>query len=508
MKGIKLDSIRKKMMVYFTLVMLMSGMISIYISYNSRTLFNEIDDMFKFSMLFDDVENKLNASQESLTTYVETKSSDSLNTYIESSEDLANLSTALLQKYTEKRGALSLENVNNMVGKYNQYSADTVVAKRGRDIEACRKSYDLASETYANIQKIIDELKLIQLDQNIAIYESLAVNSQKIQNFNLIMIIDMILLTMALVYQVTYKMTTPIIKLSNAANEISKGHFDGETVIVKSEDEVQIMAIAFEEMRQSIKKSIEDLKHTNKIESKLFEKELQTVKMQTLLNDAELRSLQSQINPHFLFNSLNAGVQLAMMENADRTLEFLEDMAAIFRYNIRPLDELVKVREEVDTIRAYCNMMKVRFGQSLEYRLTVDESIQDVFIMPLIIQPVVENAFIHGIGKKEGGGSVHIDIYLEERVDQDFIVFSIKDTGDGMSQEKINRILLKDSSGQTALKHPKKSHSSGIGAGNVLQRLKLYYGDQAEVEIKSEIGKGTIFTIRIPILDREEGLDV
>lgn len=504
----KLDSIRKKMMVYFTLVMLMSGMISIYISYNSRMLFDEIDDMFKFSLLFDNVENELNTSQDSLTTYVETKSSDSLNIYMESSEDLANLTTALLQKYTQKRGALSLENVNNMVEKYNQYSAEAVVAKRGRDIEACRNAYDLASETYGNIQKMINELKLIQLDQNIAIYESLAMNSQKIQNFNLIMIIDMILLTMALVYQVTYKMTTPIIKLSKAANEISKGHFDGETITVKSEDEVQIMAIAFEEMRQSIKKSIEDLKRTNKIESKLFEKELQTVKMQTLLNDAELRSLQSQINPHFLFNSLNAGVQLAMMENADRTLEFLEDMSAIFRYNIRPLDELVKVREEVDTIRAYCNMMKVRFGQSLEFNLTVDETIQEVFIMPLIIQPVVENAFIHGLGKQEGSGSVHIDIYSENRADQGFIVFSIKDTGGGMSQEKINRILSKDSSGQTALKHPKKSHSSGIGAGNVLQRLKLFYGDQAEVEIRSEIGKGTIFTIKIPVLDREVDLDV
>ncbi|GAU79559.1 sensor histidine kinase [Fusibacter sp. 3D3] len=504
----RLDSIRKKMMVYFTLVMLMSGMISVYISYNSRMLFDEIDDMFKFSLLFDDVENKLEGSQEALMAYVETKSSDSLNTYIESSEDLAKLTTVLLQKYTQKRGALSLENVNNMVVKYNQYSAEAIVAKRGRDIEACRKAYDLASETYGNIQKIIDELKLIQLDQNIAIYESLATNSQKIQNFNLIMIIDLILLTMALVYQVTYKMTTPIIKLSNAANEISKGHFDGETIIVESEDEVQIMAIAFEEMRQNIKKSIGDLKRTNEIESKLFEKELQTVKMQTLLNDAELRSLQSQINPHFLFNSLNAGVQLAMMENANGTLEFLEDMSAIFRYNIRPLDELVKVREEVDTIRAYCNMMKVRFGQALEFSLNVEDAIQEVDIMPLIIQPVVENAFIHGIGKKEGGGSVHINIVQENSADQQFIVFRIEDTGEGMSQEKINRIFSKGSSDQTALKHPQKSHSSGIGAGNVLQRLKLFYNDQAKVEIKSELGKGTTFTIKIPVLDREAALDV
>lgn len=508
MKGLKLDSIRKKMMVYFTLVMLMSGMISIYISYNSSMLFDEINEMFKFSLIFDDVENNLEASHEALRVYVETKSSDSLNTYMEKSEDLANLTASLVEKYNQKRGALSVENVFNMVEKYNQYSAEAIVAKRGRDIEACRNAYDMARETHDNIQKIIDELKLIQLDQNVAIYESLAVNSQRIQIFNLIMIIDMIILTMALVYQVTYKMTMPIIKLSNAANEISKGHFDGEVVVVESEDEVQIMAIAFEEMRQNIKKSIEDLTRTNEMESKLFEKELQTVKMQTLLNDAELRSLQSQINPHFLFNSLNAGVQLAMMEGADKTLEFLEDMSAIFRYNIRPLDELVMVKEEVDTIRAYCNMMQVRFGEALEYRLTVEETINDVLIMPLIIQPVVENAFIHGIGKKEGLGSVDIHIEGVNGETVDFIRFTIKDTGVGMTQDKIDRILNKDSSGQTTLIHPKKSHSSGIGAGNVLQRLRLFYGDQATVEIKSVIGQGTEFVIKIPIEDEGDVVNV
>ena len=183
-------------------------------------------------------------------------------------------------------------------------------------------------------------------------------------------------------------------------------------------------------------------------------------------------------------------------------------MSANFRYNIRPLDELVMVKDEVDTIRAYCNMMQVRFGEALEYRLTVDETINEVLIMPLIIQPVVENAFIHGIGKKEGPGSVDIHI---EGVNEDqvaFICFTIKDTGVGMTQDKIDRILNKDSSGQTTLIQPKKSHSSGIGAGNVLQRLRLYYGEAASVEIKSVIGQGTEFVIKIPIEDEGDVVNV
>lgn len=499
LKSFTLNSIRKKMLFYFILLTLMIGMISLYVSQNSRMLLNEISEMFNTSIVLSEIDNQLESTHGALTNYIETKSSDALNTFIETSESLALNAELLKAHYVGESGLLSVENVYSLVLKYNQYSADAVVAKRGRDIEGCREDYQAAEEVLENIRELIEDLKLIQLENNIALYESLASNGEKVQIINMVMIIDLIILTILMVLSVTYRMTSPIIQLAHSANEIASGHFEGEEVFVSDEDEIQMMAKAFNKMRTSIRRYITELKRTNEMEAKLFEKELQTVKMQTLLNNAELRSLQSQINPHFLFNSLNAGVQLAMMEDATLTLEFLENMAAIFRYNIRPLDKEVTVEEEISNIKAYCEMMKVRFGDKLTFNMQIDEGVLEVRMMPLILQPIVENAFIHGIGKSEYGGSVLIKAWL----DTEGIQFIVKDNGVGMTQSQIHRILNKENTELEEMAPLMKSHSSGIGAGNVLQRLILSYGADAKMAIISTLGVGTEITITIPSIHKE-----
>ena len=224
----KLNSIRKKMMFYFITMTLMIGLISLYVSQNSKMLLGEIDEMFDTTIILSDIESKLDFTHTTLTQYIKTKSSDALNTYIESSENLASSTEILLKHYEGESGMLTVENVKNLVLKYNQYSADAVVAKRGRDVEGCRDAYESAEEVLKNIRDITENLKLIQLDNNVVLYKSLDANGQRLQVINMIMIIDLIVLTVMMVLNVTYRMTTPIIKLAHSANEIASGHFEGE----------------------------------------------------------------------------------------------------------------------------------------------------------------------------------------------------------------------------------------------------------------------------------------
>ena len=189
------------------------------------------------------------------------------------------------------------------------------------------------------------------------------------------------------------------------------------------------MVEAFNKMKGSIRNYIQALHSKAEMEAELMEKEMQNLKMQTLLNNAQLQSLQSQINPHFLFNTLNAGVQLSMLEEADKTTYFLENVAAVFRYNVRGLNQEVTLKDEINSVRAYLDLMKVRFGDAVKVIENIEDSeMLDMSMPPLILQPIVENSCIHGIGEKEGGGTISISICKTA----EYGIIKIEDNGSNM----------------------------------------------------------------------------
>lgn len=156
-----------------------------------------------------------------------------------------------------------------------------------------------------------------------------------ISYLNVFLIIGSILFNIFLAIFFTYRITKPLIDLSHLAVRVSKGDFDVRPLSIKTNDEINILAEAFNKMVVSIKNYIGEIKNQAEVEKKLKEQEMQNLKMRNILKEAELKALQSQINPHFLFNTLNAAAQLAMMEGADKSSEFIENVANLFRYNLK-----------------------------------------------------------------------------------------------------------------------------------------------------------------------------
>jgi two-component system sensor histidine kinase YesM len=389
----------------------------------------------------------------------------------------------------------NIERLTNLIDTFTENAEDAIYAKQGRDANTMREKYNYVHQVGKYIMEEIQGLNLQQLKQNTEYYSALARNNIIVQRANFVLIVDILVLSCIIILYITYKMTDPVVKLSQSAEEISKGNFDVDEVIVTSEDEIKIMAEAFNKMKSSVRTYIEELHSKSEIESKLMEKEMQNLKMQTLLNNAELQSLQSQINPHFLFNTLNAGVQLAMMEEADRTSCFLENLAAVFRYNVRRLDKEVTLYDEMNSVRAYIDLMRVRFGDMISFSVDIkDNELMQIHMPPLILQPIVENACIHGIGEREEGGCIDIRVFRNEK--DGFI--EIIDNGIGMDKEVIDGIFSKACGGDVMPEKPKKGHTTGIGINNVIQRLRLYYKKDDIINISSEKGKGTKIVIRIP----------
>lgn len=498
-KLFNLTTIRKKLIAYFLTTVILLSFLTIYTFFVSQQSLTQMDEMYEKNLYLVDISNKLSEANDNLLNYLTVKNSDSFIIFQRYSEDIKSVIEATNRDLSYDKTQLLFVDVSNMIYVYFSYADSAINARRGRDIDAYNEAYKQATRIEGYIQEYIAKIQLNQIKENATRYQVVKNKISELQKTNVVLIVDVLLFSILIIIILTYRMTEPIIRLAHSADEISSGNFEVEEIVVSSQDEIKVMATAFNKMRESIKKSIEELKNKAETETKLMDQELQNIKMQSLLNKAELEALQSQINPHFLFNTINTGVQLAMMEGADTTSEFLENMSAIFRYNIKNLKKPVTLGEEIDNIKAYAMLLKVRFGDFLKFEFNIDNSINDINMPPLILQPLVENACIHGIGDLEEGGIIRI---ITQRI-ADEVEITIEDDGVGMEKEYIEQVL-NNTNEEDLFKKPKKSHTTGIGLANVVHRLRLYTQNPNSIEIISEKHKGT--KIIIHLLINEEGI--
>jgi len=291
----------------------------------------------------------------------------------------------------------------------------------------------------------------------------------------------------------TRSITGPLMKLTKAAYEVAGGNFEVDLVHVDSSDEVEIVTKAFNNMIVSIHQYIIKTKESMELENKMMEKELL---MTNHLKDAQLKYLQAQINPHFLFNTLNAGAQLAMMEGADKTCLFIENMADFFRFNMKSFDQESTLRDEIRLVDSYIYILNVRFSGGIHFYKDVDESLLNVKVPSMILQPVVENSVNYGIRDIEYAGEIRMEVYRRDKN----IVITITDNGSGVDQSTIDRIMTAQIEESSSLKERIVTRdSNGIGLGNVINRLRLYFDKEEVFHIESEgRNKGTKVTIYIP----------
>lgn len=486
----KIKTIKSKMLIYAMMIVILMTFLSAYTLFSINIYKGQIDDMFQRNVLLKEVNDLLEDIDHELLSFLNSKNSQNLNNYMMKSEELRQMSSEISQQIVGSSDEeLMLMDIIFMMNNYMSEAELAVSEKRKNDIDASSTRYNNAFKIKGYIISYINELNIRQFGRNAQNYLYMSEQIRRTSFVNIVLIIDLIALSILIVITMTNKMINPIVRLSHSAEDIARGRFDTEAIVVESDDEIEILATAFNKMKNSIKLYIDELQEKAETEAKLKEQELENLKMQNLLDNAKLYALQSQINPHFLFNTINAGVQMAMLEGADSTSEFLESMSRLFRYNIKEIDSEVTLSQEMSNIKDYYELLKVRFGDLIYFRFMLDESVKNLRMPPLILQPIVENSYIHGLSSKEDGGTINIRCFMNHG-DMHII---ISDNGVGMDQETIHALM----SGAPK-EHNLESRSAGVGMRNVIDRLELFYGINNIVEIESKVGEGTMVKIIIP----------
>lgn len=288
------------------------------------------------------------------------------------------------------------------------------------------------------------------------------------------------------VFMLSRTITEPIKKLTTYSMEIAKGNFQTEQLNINSSDDLNILAFAFNKMAASIQKMIAEITEKSNLERKLFEEEMKNLKISEQLNEARFLALQSQINPHFLFNTLNTITRKSMFEKAPETTELIQSLSDIFRYNLQSSNKEVFLEEELTAVKKYVHIQQTRFGSRIGFEI-VGHDFHSVQIPRFIIQPLVENAIIHGIEPKLNGGTVRIKTYRKA----DVIYLKIIDNGVGIPKNQIISILT--GTDETRF----KGHTTAIGINNVRDRLLLYYKSPTCFNLQSKLNLGTVITLKI-----------
>lgn len=280
-------------------------------------------------------------------------------------------------------------------------------------------------------------------------------------------------------------LVSPAVLLAQCARKIAKNDFTGEDPSVENRDEMGELVQAFNKMKRSTKGYIDTLKENHRMSELLHREEIERVEMEKQLSGARLELLKSQINPHFLFNTLNMIACMAKLEEAVTTERMISSMSSLFRYNLKTSEQIVTLARELKVVQDYMYIQQMRFGSRILYSCDLKVDAEQAMIPAFTLQPVVENAMVHGLSKKEQGGRVHVRIWEQGNR----LVISVADTGLGMSEERLAEV--------TEAMKERRTSRIGIGLGNIYKRIHMMY-KQGEFRIASIEGRGTVIQMFIP----------
>ena len=322
------------------------------------------------------------------------------------------------------------------------------------------------------VENVVQDYVLFEVNRTNGQYQQMRAGFVLWEIFAITLTVGAIVFSILAAMGLSRSIYTPIKKLHDVTKTITQTDLQA-LVTSDNVDEITELGLSFNIMIGKIRELLDS-----------------KIKEQEILKKAELRVLQSQINPHFLYNTLDTIIWMAEAKKTDQIVEVVSALSNFFRISLSKGQDWITIAEEIERVKSYLIIQKIRYRDIMDFKIEVDESISGNTVLKLILQPLVENAIYHGIKNKREGGTITIRARPNNANE---VLFEVEDNGIGFAPDKLAQIQaeLADTSGEI-------KQESGFGLGNVNHRLKLYYGMQYGLSIKSKYQSGTCVTFVIP----------
>ncbi|TCL54753.1 histidine kinase/DNA gyrase B/HSP90-like ATPase [Hydrogenispora ethanolica] len=493
--------IRWKLIAYFIVFMLLTVLIGLYVNLGlklSTRFFGEILDEYNYLEMLGE---KVYAVRFYTENYLADDSSANLEKCLAAAADLRDRTENIAVYLSLSEHAAKYHSYLDLarsLARYGDLFEKTVAARRTGRLET----------TYANNYQLLASADLIakylaNLINRTAVwgnerFSRLNAQTRRIEYLSYALAVVIGLLSIVFCLNFAFGITRPLGQMVQMAEKIGAGNFLVREVAVQSGDELQTIAGVFNRMSRNIHDLFEETQQKALLEGELKEAKMRKLEVENRLREAEIQVLQSQVNPHFLYNTLNAIAQVAILEEAGETGVLIKAVARLLRYNLRSLDQPVTVSAELEHIREYIYIMSVRYGERVDCQVHFPDTVGRYLIPCMTLQPILENAYIHGVAPLNGRRGI-IRIALTQ-TDQRLRI-EIADNGVGMTAERLAAARSEEAPRPAGNRKP-QAQRSGLGLANVRKRLELFYREKNLLTITSQPGQGTRVVLDLPA--REE----
>ncbi|MCJ7843376.1 histidine kinase [Lederbergia sp. NSJ-179] len=468
--------------VIIALTMIFSVIVSNYIqqSVNNKyhQFMNKNEEVTKLPVIIEE-------SKKSFQRFLKDRNQKDLQTYHKNNREIARILKLIEEDSTHDTETLIFYGSLNRMFEYQTNLANKISSMNS-----------FGSETYEEITYLFELFKYMVSQANHLLtsylkyssqeYNTLFQNSKQLELKILVNTIFLGGISIVVGIYLSKGIFLTISNLSRKAKLLSNGQWDTEDLERIPYRELDNVVQAFNQMKHNIKNYIEELQYKSEIEKQLKDEKLHSLEQDRLLKKSQIEALQMQMNPHFLFNTLNMIGRTIKLNQSKIATKLIESMAKILRYNMEKKADKVLIKDELNVLYAYVYIQQLRFQDRIEISISGESPVLHAEIQPMILQPLVENAIIHGLSDIIEGGKIEIRFSQND----DNLLIIVKDNGGGMSQDRIKEILKVDNF---------DDRNRGIGLGNIKKRLFLQYEENFTFNIKSSIGNGTEIELIIPL---------